>query len=58
MSDSAAYVIILGLLVIPAVVLGQLGQAIVRSIFLNQSVIVSLPFPLSASDVLLERAAS
>lgn len=45
MSDSAAYVIILGLLVVPAVVLGQLGQAIVRSIFLNQSVIVSLPFP-------------
>ena len=45
MSDTAAYVIILGLLVVPAVVLGELGQAIVRSIFLNQSVILGLPFP-------------
>ena len=45
MSDVVGYILILGLLVLPAYAVIQLGERIMYAVFENQSLLLSFPFP-------------
>jgi hypothetical protein len=45
MQEVAAYIIILGLIVLPGYALIRLAMQIMQTVYENQSMLVSFPFP-------------
>ena len=45
MDDIVGYILILGLIVLPGYAIIKLGLFILRALYENQSMILSLPFP-------------